>query len=543
MRFGDTALEDAQGAILAHSVKASGTRFNKGRILSAEDIAVLRAAGHERLVTARLDEGDVHEDAAADAVATMVTGPGLRRGGAFTGRCNLFASHAGLLVIDEERIERLNRVDEAVTVATLANHQAVQPKQMVATIKIIPFAIARASLVSAREVASGAEAALRVLAFQSLRVGLIQTRLPATRESVLDKTRRVIEDRLSALGAELAGEIRSPHEQSAVAGALGTLLARPIDLVLLLGASAIVDRRDVIPAGIEAAGGVVRHFGMPVDPGNLLLLAQHSHVPVLGLPGCARSPKFNGFDQVLQRIAAGMQVESRDIVALGVGGLLKEIAERPQPRGAKPQARAPARAPRVAAVVLAAGQSRRMGRVNKLLAEIDGVPMVRRVVDAALAAAVEGVYVVTGHEHARVEAALAGRPVELVPNPEYAGGLSTSLGRGIAALPPEVEAALVCLGDMPLVTPADLDRLIAAFDPGEGRAICVPTFDGKRGNPVLWSSRYFPEMQSLRGDVGARHLIGEYAEAVCEVAVDRPAVLTDVDSPAELESVRGALGE
>lgn len=222
--------------------------------------------------------------------------------------------------------------------------------------------------------------------------------------------------------------------------------------------------------------------------------------------------------------------------------MLKEIAERPQPRGAKPSARAPAREPRVAAVVLAAGQSRRMGKVNKLLAEIDGVPMLRQVVDAALAASIEDVHVVTGHQRERVEAALEGRRVAFVFNPEYARGLSTSLGHGIAALAPTTEAVLVCLGDMPLVTPGHLSQLIAAFDPAEGRAICVPTFDGKRGNPVLWSSQFFPEMQALRGDVGAKHLIGDYADLVCEVAVDRPGVLTDVDSPSELAALRGAGG-
>lgn len=161
---------------------------------------------------------------------------------------------------------------------------------------------------------------------------LVQTRLPGTKESVLDKTVGVTRQRLSAAGSRLAAEWRTPHEEEAVAEAVSRAKAAGADLILVAGASAIVDRRDVLPAGIEAAGGTVEHFGMPVDPGNLLLLARVDGVPVLGLPGCARSPKLNGFDWVLQRIAAGIPVDRRAVMAMGAGGLLAEIPTRPQPR-------------------------------------------------------------------------------------------------------------------------------------------------------------------------------------------------------------------
>ena len=184
-----------------------------------------------------------------------------------------------------------------------------------------------------------------------------------------------------------------------------------------------------------------------------------------------------------------------------------------------------------------------MGARNKLLLPIDGVPMVARAVDAAVAGlgpeVNAGVYVVTGHEHARVAAALSGRRVQLVHNPRYAEGLSTSLASGLAALDEDVEAALICLGDMPKVTPAHIAKLVAAFDPLEGRAICVPLWAGKRGHPVLWARRFFAEMSDVKGDVGARHLLGEHAELVCEIPVDDDGVLVDVDSPAALRAIRG----
>ena len=278
---------------------------------------------------------------------------------------------------------------------------------------------------------------------------------------------------------------------------------------------------------------------MPVDPGNLMLLARCGDVPVVGLPGCVRSPKLNGFDWVLQRLAAGLEVGAADIMAMGAGGLLTEIPARPLPRAEAGAPPAVARAPRIAAVVLAAGQSRRMGPQNKMLATVDGEPMIARVVDNVLASQARPVVVVTGYESARVREALAGRPVELVDNPRFAEGLSFSLRCGLRALPPDIEGALICLGDMPRVTPDQLDRLIAAFNPVEGRAICVPTVQGKRGNPVLFARRFFEAMETVSGDVGARHLIGEAPDLVCEVEMADRGVLLDIDTPAALSGLTG----
>ena len=315
---------------------------------------------------------------------------------------------------------------------------------------------------------------------------------------------------------------------------------------MIHGASAILDRRDVIPAAIEAAGGRIDYFGMPVDPGNLLLLGRVAGRPVLGLPGCARSPKINGFDWVLERLVAQLPVGAAEIMRMGSGGLLAEIPSRPLPRAeAKPPSTtAGPPGPRIGAVLLAAGQSRRMGGPNKLLVEIPGsspgtgTPMVARVAQRLLASRARPIIAVLGHRADEVDAALGPLPVERIRNPDYAQGLSTSLKRGLAALPGDLDGALVCLGDMPLVGGRHLDRLIAAFNPLEGRAIIVPTRHGKRGNPVLWASRSFAEMGQLAGDVGARHLIGEYSEFVAEIEMRDDAVLVDIDTPEALAALQ-----
>ncbi|HEY8873873.1 MAG TPA: molybdopterin-binding/glycosyltransferase family 2 protein, partial [Stellaceae bacterium] len=493
---------------------------------------------------ARLDPGDIREDAAATRIAAAAAGANIATATAFTGRANLFAEARGLLVVDRDRLDRLNSVDEAVTLGTLPPYAVVEPRQMVATVKIIPFAVPEAAVEAAAEFAARAEPLLRVAAFVPRRVALIQTRLPGMKESILDKTREVTGQRLAALGSSLVAEERCAHAAADLAPRIAAAIAAGADMVLVHGASAIVDRRDVIPEAVVAAGGRIEHFGMPVDPGNLLLLGQVGDTPVLGLPGCARSPKVNGFDWVLERLVAGVPVGPREIMGMGAGGLLAEIPSRPLPRAqaspapdAKPEPKAPP-GPRIAVLLLAAGRSSRMGGPNKLLAEIDGRPMVARTAQRLLSSHARPVIAVLGNQADAVDAALGRLPVLRVHNPAFAEGLSTSLKRGIAALPPDTDGVIVCLGDMPLVAGRDLDRLIATFNPLEGRAIVVPTRRGKRGNPVLWASRFLPEMAELAGDVGAKHLIGEHADLVCEVEMDSDGVLVDVDTPDALAALR-----
>ncbi len=270
---------------------------------------------------------------------------------------------------------------------------------------------------------------------------------------------------------------------------------------------------------------------MPVDPGNLLLLGRLGDAIVIGLPGCARSPKLNGFDFVLQRVLANLPVGRADIAAMGVAGLLSEIHTRPQPRDRRPVA-AP-HAPKIAAIVLAAGLSSRMGR-NKLMADIGGKPLIWRAAEAAVASTAEPVIVVTGNAAGENASALSGLPIAIVENPEFRNGISTSLIRGLKALPEDCDGAVVLLADMPGVTPTLIDRLIAAFDPSEDRAICIATHGGKRGNPVLWGRQFFPDMLGLAGDVGAKHLIAANGELVCEVEAADDGPLIDIDTPEAL---------
>lgn len=533
MKFGTVPIGEAAGGLLAHQVRAGDLALRKSHCLSAADCAALAAVGVVEVTIARLDIDDLGEDEAARRLAGAACGAGLRIDPAFTGRANLFAEAAGLFIPDREAIDRFNALDPAMTIATLPAWKRVEPGEMVATVKIIPFAVPTASV--AAGIAALGPAALRVAGFGGKRVGMLNLSLPGLKDSVIDKTVRVTEARLAALGASLVFEQRLPHRQAALEAALAALDPAGFDILLVFGAAAIADARDVIPQALVAEGGRIIHLGMPVDPGNLLLLAEFAGKPVIGAPGCARSPRENGFDWVLARLLADVPVTARDIQGMGVGGLLMEIVSRPQPRAG--EAGAAPGAGRIAGLVLAAGRSTRFGAENKLLAPFAGRAMLAHVLDRAGEAGLDPVLVVTGHEAEAIRTTAGGSAATFLHNPRFAEGLSTSLGAGVAALPEDVGAALILLGDMPRVSAATLRRLIAAAAENPAAQAFVPSFAGRWGNPVLVKRALFPSLAKLHGDQGARKLLEASREVVEEVAVDDPGVLADFDTKAALSSI------
>src|SRR5215203_5117862 len=532
MKFGPASPADAIGGVTVHTLRHGPLVLKKGTTIGPAEVEALIRAGVKEIVVVRLEDGEVSEDVAAASIAQAVAGDGVHVERAFTGRANLFAERAGVLVVDRAKVDRINAVDEAITFATLAAYKAVVEGEMVATVKLIPFGVEAKLRDDAVAAASGA--ALRVAPYVIKRVGVVSTLLPGLAPKVVEKTLRVTTERLAPAGATIIAERRVAHEETALKPAIKELLGLGAELVIVFGASAIADRRDVIPAAITGIGGAIEHFGMPVDPGNLLLIGNAGGVPVLGAPGCARSPVENGFDWVLMRLLAGLKVTRAELTGMGVGGLLMEIVTRPQPRTV-----ADVEASRnVAAIVLAAGRSTRMGGPNKLLAELDGNKLVRTVTEQALASKATNVIVVTGHQADLVEQALAGLKVKFVRNPDFAGGLASSVKAGIATVAEKADGALICLGDMPLIDAQLIDRLIDAFAPDRGQLITVPVAEGRRGNPVLWSRRFFRELMTLDGDTGARHLIAKHTEAVAEVPVEGDSAFLDIDTPQGLEAAR-----
>ncbi len=533
MKFGPVAPKDAGGAVLAHSITAGSLRFRKGHVLSAADVDAIAAAGVASVIVAQLDADDLGEDEAARRLAAALDGNGIEAKSPATGRVNLHAKAAGVFRVSRAMIDAINAIDPAVTIATLADWSSVQAGQMVATVKIIPFAVPRAMVEQA--IAAARADGLAVHAFAAKRVAIVQTELPNLKASVMDKTVEITRQRLVRSGGSVVGESRVAHDPDDVAKAIQQTLPNA-DIIVVFGASAVSDEDDVIPAAIRIAGGHVERVGMPVDPGNLLVLGDVRGRPVIGAPGCARSPKDNGFDWVLDRLCADLPVTHADIAGMGVGGLLMEIPTRPQPReGRKPAARRAV----IAGLLLAAGRSSRMGAANKLLAEFDGVPLVRRSADALLSSGLDRVVVVTGHQGERIRSALAGLDVEFVDNPNFATGLSSSIKAGLAALDGEADGALVSLADMPAIDAKALRRMADAFR-ADSQAVIRATHGGVRGNPVLLPRSLFAEAMKLEGDVGARHLIEGGSVPVHDLEIGQAASL-DVDTPEAMDMAGGRL--
>jgi molybdenum cofactor cytidylyltransferase len=536
MKFGSLPLEEAKGGVAVHSIRKDKLVLKKGTAIGDAEIASLRAAGISEIVVAKLEPGDIGEDEAAQTLASAAKGANVRVDEAFTGRANLFAEKAGVLVVEKGTIDKLNVIDEAITFATLPAFSPVAEGQMIATAKIIPFAVSGASHRAALVGAKAAGDLVRVAPYLLKKIGVVSTRLPGLAEKVIEKTLKVTRERLAPAGASIIAEQRIDHDSQKLSQSIREMIDAGAELVLVFGASAIADRRDVIPSAIESAGGRIEHFGMPVDPGNLMLIGEVNDKPVLGAPGCARSPKENGFDWVLARLLAKLPVKREEIAGMGVGGLLMEIVTRPQPR----EEAAPDAKKNIAAVVLAAGQSRRMEGKNKLLEDFRGKPLVRRAVEAALGSKASPVIVVTGKDSDAVRTALKGLDVRFVNNPDFAEGLSSSLKAGIRAVPEESAGAVICLGDMPQVSSALIDKLIASFAPERGAMIVAPVKNKQRGNPVLWARRFFPELLKLEGDMGARKLANFYDEGLLEIEVADDAAFEDIDTPEALEAARKA---
>jgi molybdenum cofactor cytidylyltransferase len=333
MRFGPVPLSEAEGAILAHSVQLPDGRLRKGCVLGAPEIAQLRATGRTEVIVARLDASDLHEDAAALAIAqALVPDPqaaGLDLRPVGTGRVNLHARTAGVVEVQADRVNALNAVDPMLTLATVPRWQRLKAGEMAATVKVIAYGVAQDSVRTA--CAAGAKA-LHLRPRQLSRIALVETHIdPAGRRLGVE----AITHRLADLGAGLATHLHSPHREADLATTLASIT--DAELILILTASATSDPADVAPGAVRRAGGNIERFGMPVDPGNLLFLGQLNGTPVIGLPGCARSPALNGADWVMERLICGVPVTGADIAGMGVGGLLKEIPTRGRLREAKPE--------------------------------------------------------------------------------------------------------------------------------------------------------------------------------------------------------------
>lgn len=532
MIFKKLPLEEAAGSIIAHSYKSDRLRIRKGQILDALLLEKLRTDGVTQITVAKLDTDDVHEDEAASMIAAAIQGDNTRLGKASTGRVNIHALSDGLFSVCEQTINALNRVDESITIATLLPDTRVVSGQIIATIKIIPYASTRRHVA---EAVASVNCALHVHQGNTATTCLIQSTLPALKPSVLDKTCAVTVQRLQSRSATLLDEQRVDHDIHSIIEALVRAQGYNPDWILVFGASATSDRDDVVPAAVVAAGGQVQHFGMPMDPGNLLLIGQLGNSFVVGMPGCARSPKHNGVDRVLDRLWCNLPVTGDWISGLGVGGLLQEMVDRPRPRVV------PSQKASVCALLLAAGSSSRFGEANKLLQTWREKTLIQHVITAIDESSLEKALLVSGHQSVAVEQSLRAvktvMPVEHLHNRAHATGMASSLVKGVSALV-DHDAIVVFLADMPCIDVQLINELIRSFHEHPDKALHIPVHEGQRGNPVLITRQLFDSVLRLDGDTGARVLAKRFPDAVVEVNTQCAGILQDVDTLKDMAKLR-----
>jgi molybdenum cofactor cytidylyltransferase len=336
MKFEPVPLSEAKGKILGHNIAdADGRRLlRKGKPLSDEDLEKLRLLGRSSVYVAIMESDDVDENRAARRVAEAICGPGLQIVGVASGRANLLADEIGVLRIDVDRLAQINECN-GITLATLATHSPVHARQIVATVKIIPYAVPEAIVNAAETISSEKGTVVRVDALPPRSVGMILSGSTSIHTRLISDF-APLRERTEKLGSSVIRTdfvaLEDEPDEAALSAMLKQHVALGIGMILLAGETAIMDAHDIVPRAVERAGGHVESVGAPVDPGNLLMLAYIGDVPIVGAPGCARSRKTNIVDWILPRLLVGDKLTRRDIVELGHGGLLQDIRERGMPR-------------------------------------------------------------------------------------------------------------------------------------------------------------------------------------------------------------------
>ncbi|MGB1182848.1 MAG: NTP transferase domain-containing protein [Candidatus Puniceispirillaceae bacterium] len=552
MKFGERDIEHCLGAVLAHSQKLGTRRIAKGTRLETELIDAFRAQGVDALVCAMPEAGDLDENIAAREIALQlakkVAATSIEMSEAATGRVNFKAREAGILRYDRQDLLAFNLVHEGVGLSLPVHNQLLKPGQIAATLKIIPYFL-HGDIVQTllKQVQSRPIFTFHPIAPK--KGYLIQTRGAALPEKVYEATRAVTRNRLHDLGCGLIDAAVCAHIKDALKDELQAARQAGAELVLICGGSAIADKQDVVPVAIEELGGQINQLGLAVDPGNMLMVAEWQGMPIIGMPGCARSPKLNGFDWVLHLLLAGIELSRRELADLAAGGLLGEIAARPMPRSRAVKAPSiPALPQKMACILLAAGQSRRMGDTNKLLMEIQSKPVIRHAAEALIAAGIGDIYVVTGYQAEAVRDCLAGLDIHFIDNPDYATGQAGSVACGVAHLPDQVSDVLIALGDMPLM---QADMLTALYQQHMQKSasglpqITLPTYTPlqeadtvKRGNPVIWSRAFFSELTVLEGDQGGRQILADYPAHIQHLHWPDARPFADVDTAAAFAQAR-----
>ncbi|MFT6497506.1 MAG: molybdenum cofactor cytidylyltransferase [Alphaproteobacteria bacterium] len=526
MKFENKPVINAIGMVSAHSHSTASGRISKGTTLEKLHIDELISMGVSDINVYHLEEDDVEESKASLLIAKAIANESLKVSLAFNGRTRIYAEKDSIFLVNKSIVDQINQMDESIAISTLNDQDIAYKNDLVLSVKIITYSISNLLLNQVLDLIKK-NWVIFLKPFHPLSLAVIYTKSKNQKESLINNAKKTLSKRIEEFNSTISEIHECSHEYNEIKNAIDTVKKANIDLIVIFSASSVSDRRDIVPQAIESMHGKIIHFGMPVDPGNLTLFAQLDHVKIIAVAGSARSESLNGFDWFLNRLHAGIDINHKEINKLGVGGLLHDL--RSYSRRKKFEKTTNSRKKNVVAIILAAGQSTRMGDQNKLLLKINENSMIKDYINKLNQCNLANIIVVTGHESSIIKEDLSDTGVLFAHNKEHKVGISSSIKAGVSKLESHVDAVLICLPDMPFVSAHEINQLIDNYSTDKGQLICVPTSFGQRGNPVLWDKRFFNELMQLEGDIGAKNLIDKYKEYLIEVSSGE-SVITDIDT-------------
>lgn len=524
MKFSEKNVNKSLGLILAHSISKDNVKIKKGTILEKLHIKKLFEIGVKKIFTVKLDKDDIFENEAAKEIGKVFfSKENVRVGKSFSGRVNIFSTSLGIFNVNEKVINKSNSVNYSLTIATLSNNSVVSPGQIIATIKVIPYGVKKSVLNKFLKILN--QNTLTIFDVKLRNVSLIVTQRENNSNYLNDKIIDSVNHRLFKLGIRLNEIHFCKHDKNALANLLEKI---SFDLVLILLATATTDINDIGPSAIKLIKGKIIRFGMPVDPGNLLFLGQtRNEKMVIGLPGCIKSKSLNGADWIIERLVCGMTINNEMISSMGVGGLLKEISNRPRPRIIESFSKIK----KIDIMLLAAGKSTRMQKEDKLLLKKNNKSLLQTSVEECTKANLNKVHVILGYNKDSRKKILKNFDVNVCFFEGYEEGIGASIRYGMQFIKPEVDAVIISLADMPKVKHDLYLRLIEKFNKNKNNEICrLFSSSEKAGHPILFSKRFFENLRSLTGDTGAKELIKDSQEYLCKIYCDDDSPIYDIDN-------------
>nr|ADI18957.1 molybdopterin biosynthesis enzyme [uncultured Rhodobacterales bacterium HF0010_10C01] len=527
--------QESLGSVIAQTYNLPGKTISKGTFVTSEIVGYLKEGEVQNILCAVPDDGDIHEDEAANIISNAIDRSHIYIDTASTGRVNFKSRSLCLVRYKRDLIKKVNMVDESIAFSIVEHNQLLAKNDLIATLKIIPFFTQKKYVDQVLSILDKNEL-FKTHNLNKKEVSLIQTSFEWQKKSMFKATSNVTRNRLEALDCSLNEEKLISHDYNLLRSEIRSSIESGIDILLISGASAIIDRSDYIPKAILSEGGEITQYGLAVDPGNLLLVGKIAETIIIGMPGCARSPKLNGFDWVLQLLMADIPVDKEELAEMGAGGLLMEIASRPLPRALSKSVNK--REKKIMGVILAAGNSTRMGKDNKLLKNIDGAPLIRKIALEITKSDLDGCSIVLGYQSDKVADVIKDLNINLILNPLWKEGQASSLKAALNSLTSSYSDLLIMLGDLPGIKSGHINRIIKEHLSSENRRskITIPSFKGEKGNPVIWGRSFFHDLSNLEGDVGGRVLFGQHPAAINLIEMDDPAVVTDTDTPEDFKS-------